>query len=57
MCGEGGKMEEFIKVPTDLAKEFVKWADKKSFCNSGQSICDRLANFFASYLEEQEETK
>lgn len=33
-----------------LAKEFVEWAKDKSFCNSGQHICDRLANYFEELL-------
>ena len=44
-------MEDFIEIPTDLAKEFVEWADRKSFCNSGNHICDRLANYLGSFLE------
>ena len=48
-------MKESIHIPVsiDLAKEFVEWASDKSFCNSGQHVCDRLANFLESYIEDE----
>lgn len=35
-----------ITVTLEDAREFVEWAKDKAFCNSGQHICDRLANQF-----------
>lgn len=32
-----------VKIPIEYAKEFIDWAANKSFCNSGQHICDILA--------------
>lgn len=42
--------QQDIKILIDLAKEFVEWASSKSFCNSGQHICDRLASYFEEML-------
>ena len=39
-----------IKISLEMAKEFIKWAKDKSFCNSGQHICDRLATEFEEQL-------
>jgi len=39
-------MSSKISVDWDDAKEFIVWVKGKSFCNSGQHICDRLANHF-----------
>lgn len=41
-----------IQVSFEDAKEFIEWADGRSFCNSGQHICDRLANQFEYVLKE-----
>lgn len=34
-----------------LAKEFIDWPQRKSFCNSGQHICDKLASYFEEILK------
>lgn len=41
-----------ICVSFEDANEFVEWAEGRSFCNSGQHICDRLASQFEYVLEE-----
>jgi len=41
-----------ILVSFEDAQEFVEWAEGRSFCNSGQHICDRLASQFECVLEE-----
>jgi len=42
-------MGSTLSIDWDDAKEFIAWMKDKSFCNSGQHICDRVANS----LEEQ----
>ena len=35
-----------FRVTSQDAQEFIDWVKDKSFCNSGQHICDRLATQF-----------
>lgn len=41
-----------IEVSIKDAQEYVDWAKDKAFCNSGQHICDRLANQFETELKQ-----
>ncbi len=41
-----------ITINSNLVQEFVDWTKDKAFCNSGQHICDRLANKFEQALKE-----
>ena len=43
-----------ITVDFEEAREFIKWAKDKAFCNSGQHICDRLANQFEQTIKKIE---
>lgn len=43
-----------VKIELELAQEFVDWAKYKSFCNSGQHVCDRLATELEGQLKEKE---
>lgn len=40
-----------ITIPKYLAKEFMEWASKRSWCNSGQHIVDRLADYIERKLK------
>lgn len=40
-----------IKIPEEMAKEFMAYIGVKSFCNSGQHIYDRLYYEFDRQLK------
>ena len=45
------KEENLIIVNEEDAREYLEWIRNKSFCQSGQHICDRLAVLFSQKLK------
>lgn len=43
--------DDLIIVSEEDAREYLKWIRDKSFCQSGQHVCDRIAILFAKKLK------